>query len=395
MQELLLAKYGEIALKGLNRSSFEAVLLKTIRRRVAIAGKFKVYKAQSTIYIEPEEPNVDLDRACTLLQRVFGLAAIHRACITQKDFGAICSDAVVYLHEALRRAGTFKVSAKRADKSFSLNSMELSRELGGYLLEQFPHLQVTMENPDVTVVVEVRDFAAYIHCGKIDAAGGMPTGTSGRAAVMLSGGIDSPVAAHQMAKRGLELCGVHFMSPPYTSEHARDKVVRLAGRISRYTGNFPLLCVPFTAVQLAIRDQAPEAYFTILMRRSMVRITELLCEMEHCEAMITGESLAQVASQTLQAIRCTDAAAAIPILRPLIGMDKNEIIAIARSIDTFEISIEPYEDCCTVFTPSHPKTKPKLEDVLQAEAKIESLAALEAAAAQAYAVSVLHFFDEE
>jgi thiamine biosynthesis protein ThiI len=393
MKELLLAKYGELALKGLNRSGFEAQMLKTIRRRVESCGDFKVYKAQSTVYIEPWQQGCDIDTALERLTKVFGIAAICRAGTTQKNFADICADTRAYLGPKLDRAKTFKVLAKRADKTFPMDSMELARELGGYLLSAFPHLSVRMDAPDVTVTVEIRDFAAYIHSGKIKAAGGMPTGTSGRAAVMLSGGIDSPVAAWMMAKRGLDLCGVHFMSPPYTGERARDKVVRLAKKISAYTTNFPLLCVPFTETQLAIRDGAPEEYFTILMRRSMVRITQQLCERECCGAMITGESLAQVASQTLQAIQCTDAAASLPILRPLIGMDKVEIMALSRAIDTYDISIEPYEDCCTVFTPRHPKTKPKLEEVLKAEADIRGLSALEQEAAENFSVQVLHFSD--
>ncbi len=392
MSEILLAKYGELALKGLNKGTFESALLKTIRRRVETAGNFKVYRAQSTIYIEPLNNECDVDKACEMLKRVFGISAINRAIITEKNFEKICADAVGYLDKELSRSRTFKVSAKRSDKSFPLNSMEIGRDLGEYILERYPNLSVVMNEPDLHVVVEIRDFAAYVHSGKIDAAGGMPSGTSGRAAVMLSGGIDSPVAAYMMAKRGLDLCGVHFMSPPYTSERAQDKVVRLAGIVSRYCGNLPLFCVPFTEVQVAIKNGCPEEFFTILMRRSMVRITEMICEKEGCDAMITGESLAQVASQTLLAIGCTDEAANIPVLRPLIGMDKNEIIAISRKIETFETSIEPYEDCCTVFTPKHPKTKPKLREILEAENKL-NISELEKEAANNYTVKVLHFDD--
>ncbi len=392
MKEILLAKYGELALKGLNKGTFESALLKTIRRRTGAAGNFKVYKAQSTIYIEPLDDAADVTKACDMLSRVFGLSAIDRALIVEKDFDKICAAAADYLAPQLEAARTFKVSAKRSDKTFPLDSMEIGRRLGYYLGERFSHLEADMKHPDVHVVVEVRDFAAYIHSGNLPAAGGMPTGTSGRAAVMLSGGIDSPVAAYMMAKRGLDLVGVHFMSPPYTSERALDKVVRLAGLVSRWCGNLPLLCVPFTDVQLAIKENGPEDLFTILMRRSMVRITNLLCEKELCGAIITGESLAQVASQTLGAIGCTDEAAAVPVLRPLIGMDKNEIIAISRRIGTFDTSIEPYEDCCTVFTPKHPKTKPKLDEVLRAE-KILSLAALEKKAADEYTIKMLHFYD--
>ena len=392
MKEIMLAKYGELALKGLNRSTFEAALLKTIRRRVSYSGNFKVYKAQSTVYIEPLDDAADISDACSKLKKVFGLSALNRALITEKDFDAICRDTVEYLGRELGSAKTFKVSAKRSDKKFPMDSMELSRELGGYILSKYPHLSVSMERPELNVVVEIRDFAAYIHSGKIEAAGGMPTGTSGRAAVMLSGGIDSPVATYMMAKRGLDLCAVHFMSPPYTGERALDKVVRLAGILSGYCGNLALLCVPFTDTQLAIKNGCPEELFTILMRRSMVRITNLICEKEHCDAMITGESLAQVASQTLLAIGCTDEAGAVPILRPLIGMDKTEIIEIARRIGTFETSIEPFEDCCTVFTPKHPKTKPKLEDIKKAESAVD-LQSLERTAAQNYSVRMLHFFD--
>jgi thiazole biosynthesis/tRNA modification protein ThiI len=393
MGEILLAKYGELALKGLNRGSFEAPLLKTIKRRVATAGEFRVYKAQSTVYIEPQSESCDIGLAALLLSRVFGIAAINRALVTNKNFDEICRDAEGYLGARLAKAQTFKVQAKRADKTFPMDSMELARELGGYLISRFPHLGVSMSEPDITVVIEIRDFGAYLHSGNIPAAGGMPTGTSGRAAVMLSGGIDSPVAAYMMAKRGVELCGVHFMSPPYTSDRALDKVVRLAKKISGYTGNLPLLCVPFTETQLAIRDNAPEDYFTVLMRRSMVRIIGQICQKESCGAIITGESLGQVASQTMDAIKCTDAASSIPILRPLIGMDKTEIIALSRKIDTFDISIEPYEDCCTVFTPKHPKTKPKLAAVEQAENGILHLAELENNAAESYTVKMLHFFD--
>ncbi len=394
MQEILLAKYGEVALKGLNKSSFEAQMLKVIRRRVERCGSFKVYKAQSTVYVEPQNEDADIDKAQIQLMWVFGLSAINRAVVCEKNCDIICNEAARYLEKDLRAAKTFKVRAKRSDKSFPLDSMALARTVGGYLLSVYPHLSVTMDAPDLVVTVEVRDYAAYIHTGNIEAAGGMPTGTSGRAAVMLSGGIDSPVAAYQMAKRGLDLIAVHFMSPPYTGERALDKVVRLAQVISRYTGNVALFCVPFTEVQLAIRDGASQIYFTVLMRRSMVRITEKICALEHAGAIITGESLAQVASQTLQAIHCTNAAAGIPILRPLIGMDKNDIVTQARKIGTFEISIEPYEDCCTVFSPKHPKTKPNLDDVLAAEQGIPNLNELEQIAATNYTVKMLHFFDE-
>ncbi len=392
MKEILLAKYGEIALKGLNKSGFETALVKTIRRRTEKLGDFKIYKAQSTIYVEPLDERADVDAACDALKRVFGVSAINRARITEKNFETICKDAADYLKDDLARAKTFKVCAKRADKSFPMNSMEISAELGGYLLERFPNLRADMDEPELTVVVEVRDYAAYIHSGKIPAAGGMPTGTSGRGAVMLSGGFDSPVAAWMMAKRGMDICGVHFMSPPYTSERALDKADRLAAVIARWCGNFALLCVPFTETQVAIRDNCPEQLFTVLMRRSMIRITNLICEREHCAAMITGESLGQVASQTIGALKCTDDAAAYPVFRPLIGMDKLDIIELSRRIGTYDISKEQFEDCCTVFTPKHPKICPKLEDILKAEAMVD-LAPYERAAADNYQVRMKHFWD--
>ena len=392
MKETLLAKYGEIALKGLNRNMFENSLLKTIRRRVHDAGDFKVYAAQSTVYIEAKNDEADIDEAEVQLSRIFGLSAICRAMVVEKDIDAICAGAAEYVKKELQNARTFKVTTKRSDKKFPLTSMEISRLVGGYLLSKYHNVKVTMDNPDVTVTVEVRDYMAYIHTGNKPAAGGLPTGTSGRAAVMLSGGIDSPVALYMMAKRGIDPVAIHFMSPPYTSERAHDKVMRLTGILSRYVGNLALLSVNFTEVQVAIRDRCPDELFTVIMRRSMLRIANILCEKEKCGALITGESLAQVASQTLSAIVCTDEASALPVLRPLIGMDKTEIISVAEKIDTMSTSIEPYEDCCTVFTPKHPKTQPKLEAVLAAEAAAD-LADLEKKAAADYTVKMFHFFD--
>lgn len=392
MKEIILAKYGELALKGQNRSQFEAQLLKTIKKRVATAGNFKVYKAQSTVYVEPEDEAASIEGALSLITKIFGISAVNRALITEKDVDIIAKDAIDYLKEPLQNARTFKVEGKRADKSFPLTSMQLAAEIGGKILEAYPHLSVDVKHPEAEVVVEIRDYAAYIHSGKIEAAGGMPTGTSGRAAVMLSGGIDSPVAAYMMAKRGLQIVGIHFMSPPYTSEQAHDKVVQLAKKLSLYAGDFPLLSVPFTDVQVKIQRDCPAPLFTVLMRRSMMRITEMLCEKEHCGAMITGESLAQVASQTLDAIACTDAATSLPVLRPLIGMDKVEITALARKIDTYDTSILPYEDCCTVFTPKHPKTKPRLDEVVEAERQ-GNYFDLEKEAAEKYTVKMLHFDD--
>ncbi len=379
MKELILIKNGEIALKGLNRTTFEDVLLKNIRRKLADLGKFRCYKAQSTMYIEPQEDGIDLDEAVDRVRKVFGIAALTRACIVEKDFEDIKAKTVEYLKETLSEASTFKVEAKRSDKTFPMNTPQICTELGGYLLEQFPGLTVDAHNPQVTVMVEIRDFAAYIHAGQIEGAGGMPVSTSGRAMLLVSGGIDSPVAGYMMAKRGMEVLAVHFVSPPYTSERAKLKVITLCEKMSAYCGRMQLFIVPFTKMQEAIRDNCPEELFTVIMRRMMMKIAEKLAQRSDCAALITGESLAQVASQTVQAIACTDVACQMPVLRPLIGMDKEEIIRIARKIDTFETSILPYEDCCTVFTPKHPRTRPKLAMVEEAEAAFDFAPMLEEA----------------
>ena len=379
MKELILIKNGEIALKGLNRTTFEDVLLKNIRRKLADLGKFRCYKAQSTMYIEPQEDGIDLDEAVDRVRKVFGIAALTRACIVEKDFEDIKAKTVEYLKETLSEASTFKVEAKRSDKTFPMNTPQICTELGGYLLEQFPGLTVDVHNPQVTVMVEIRDFAAYIHAGEIEGAGGMPVSTSGRAMLLVSGGIDSPVAGYMMAKRGMEVLAVHFVSPPYTSERAKLKVITLCEKMSAYCGRMQLFIVPFTKMQEAIRDNCPEELFTVIMRRMMMKIAEKLAQRSDCAALITGESLAQVASQTVQAIACTDVACQMPVLRPLIGMDKEEIIRIARKIDTFETSILPYEDCCTVFTPKHPRTRPKLAMVEEAEAAFDFAPMLEEA----------------
>ena len=384
MKEIIMCYQGEMALKGLNRASFEAVLSKAMRWRVKELGEYQVYKAQSTMYVEPRDDRAqaNMDLAYDRVSKVFGLAALSRAAVCEKTMEAIKETAVEYLGEQLRQARTFKVEAKRADKSFPLKSPELSRELGGYLLSRFHHLKVDVHNPDLVVMVEVRDYGAYVHGPKVPGPGGLPVGTSGRAMTMLSGGIDSPVAAWYMARRGLALHHIHFASPPYTSQAAQDKVKTLAEIISPYTGSCVLYVVPYTQPQEYIRDHAPDVLFTVLMRRSMMRIANRIAKEIDAKALVTGESLAQVASQTLHALACTDAAQDLPILRPLIGMDKTEITAVARRIGTFETSILPFEDCCTIFTPPHPKTKPTLEEIETAEANMPQLAQLEEQAAQ-------------
>ena len=382
-QELILIKIGEIALKGLNRRTFEEVLMKNIKRHLAPLGKFEVKSAQSAIYVRPLDEDVDLDDACEKIGKVFGIVSYSRACLAKKDMNDINRTAAEYLKEELEDAATFKVEAKRSDKAFPLKSPEICAETGGYLLEKFPGLSVDVHQPEATVTVEIRDFGAYVHGKAKRGAGGMPVGTGGKAAVLISGGIDSPVAAWMMAKRGVELTAVHFASPPYTSERAEEKVKELLARVSEYSGRMRLFTVPFTKIQETIQARCPEELFTIIMRRMMIKIASHIGMREGCAALITGESLGQVASQTIHAIACTDAAASLPVFRPLIGMDKEEIVRISRQIGAFEISIQPYEDCCTVFTPKHPRTRPVLKYVELAESSVDWEEMLQEAAGQA------------
>ena len=366
MKEIFLIKNGEIALKGNNRGRFEDVLMRNIRRRLRSLGEVKIRKSQSTIVVEPPE-GMDMEDAADIISKIFGIAAYSRAAVVKKDFAEIAEVAPVYLHDQLMEAKKFKVEARRSDKTFPMNSPQISCELGAVLLEKFPHLTVDVHNPDVTVTVEVRDYGAYIRGNQLPGAGGLPIGTSGRAMLLISGGIDSPVSGYMMAKRGISLNAIHFASPPYTSERARQKVLDLMSAMTPYCGAMGMYIAPFTEIQEMIRDHCPEDYFTMVMRRMMMRIAEKIALREECSALITGESVAQVASQTLQALASTEDVCTLPVLRPVIGMDKKEIIAIAERIGTFDISIEPFEDCCTVFTPKHPKTKPKLELVREVE----------------------------
>lgn len=369
MKEIILIKNGELVLKGLNRNTFEDVLIKNMRKALHELGEFKFTKSQSTIMVESLD-NADLDDAVGVLKKVFGIAALSRACCAPKDLEEIQKLTVDYLKEELEDAKTFKVEAKRSDKKFPYKSPEICREVGGYVLSKFHHLKVNVHNPDVTITVEVRDNYAFIRGNNIKGAGGMPVGTSGRAAILISGGIDSPVAGYMMAKRGVELVAVHFASPPYTTELAELKVMELLHRVAKYSGPITTYVVPFTEIQEKIRDCCPEEYFTIIMRRYMMKISQMLAEHQNCHALITGESVGQVASQTIYALACTDAVVTMPVFRPCIGMDKDEIVTVSRKIDTFETSIQPYEDCCTVFTPKHPRTRAKLDDVIRAEAGI-------------------------
>ena len=370
MKEIIMCFAGELALKGLNKATFETMLIKQIRQRIDRFGDFEISRAQSTFYIRPLSDDIDIDEVYDKVKKVFGIASLTKAVECEKDFDRISELAPVCLADRLAEAKTFKVRAKRSDKDFPMTSPEIGRELGHVILEKFPHLKVDVEDPELTVMVEIRDFGAYIHAGKDSGAGGMPVTSSGKGALMLSGGIDSPVAAWMMSKRGMSIMAVHFASPPYTSERAKQKVITLCEKLVDYTGEINLHVVPFTAAQEYIRDNGREDLFTILMRRSMLRITQMLAVHYGAKAIITGESLGQVASQTIDAIRATDESVSMPVFRPLIGMDKIEITEIARRIDTFETSILPYEDCCTIFTPAHPKTKPKLSEVLAAEEKM-------------------------
>lgn len=380
MKELILAYQGEMTLKGLNRGKFEARLAKTIRWRLEPLGKFKVYQAQSTVFIEPKEDGLDMDEAFRRVSHVFGIVKLSRAVECPKDFAAICETTEAYLGETLRGIRTFKVEAKRADKTYPMKSPEICRELGAYLLDKHHHLRVDVHNPQLEIMVEIRDYAAYVHGPKVEAAGGLPVGTSGRALNLLSGGIDSPVAGYMVAKRGVELDGLYFESPPYTGEQAKEKVVALAQTLADYTGRMYLNTISVTEIQETLMQKCDEKLFTLLLRRFMMRLAERTAQTIGAGALVTGESVGQVASQTMPALGVTDAAVAMPVFRPCIGLDKEEIIVRARQIGTFDISALPYEDCCTVFTPRHPNTRPVLEDILENESRID----VDALAARAY-----------
>ena len=379
MKEVILIKNGELALKGLNRQTFEDILIKNIKHKINPLGALSIKKAQSTIYIEPREEDYPFDEALEGISKVFGIAAFTRALSLEKDMDKILEVAPDYLEEKLKNIKTFKVEAKRADKNFPYTSPEISRELGGRILARYPHLKVDVHNPDEIVMVEIRDYAAYVHGKQIKGAGGMPTGSAGRASVLISGGIDSPVAAYMMAKRGIRLSAIHFASPPYTSPRAELKVRQLLKKVSVYSGSINLAVVNFTEIQEQIGEKCPEELFTLIMRRFMMKIAQRIAQHGGSLALITGESVGQVASQTLPALAVTDSVVSMPVFRPVIGMDKDEIIEISRKIDTFETSIEPYEDCCTVFTPKHPRTRPKEEQLLEAEKNLDCEALIQRA----------------
>ena len=367
---MILLKQGEIVLKGQNRRFFEAKLLANLKRRLKPFGEFKVYSTQSTVYVEPLG-DCDMDGALEAAQMVFGFVGVTRALACEKDKDAIFEAAKKYLDEDLRSAKSFKVETRRSDKHFPMSSIQISQYVGGLLSDCYPEIEVDVHNPELLVHVEVRENSAYVHTRPLPGAGGMPVGSNGNAVTLLSGGIDSPVSSYMIARRGIHLVPVHFFSFPYTSEQAKEKVLELAKILTGYCGRLTVEIVPFTHIQEEIRANCPEEYFTLIMRRFMMRISEEIAKQNGCKALVTGENLGQVASQTMEALRVTEECVTLPVLRPLIGMDKTDIVQIARRIGTFDTSILPYEDCCTVFTPRHPRTKPKLEDVLKAESVLD------------------------
>ena len=373
MREIFLCKYGEIALKGANRSSFEALLVRELKFRLGHVGRFNIIKSQSVIRVEPAEEmtSEQLDTAYSLLRKTFGIVAVSRVAQTEKDFDAIAALAVEYLGEKLEGARTFKVETKRADKRFPMTSDAVSRELGGKILSRFNHLKVDVHNPQVLVKCEIRDDAAYIGAGQEQGAGGMPVGSNGRGLLLLSGGIDSPVAGWMMAKRGVKIEAVYYEAFPYTSIEAREKVIELAHIVAGWAGSIRLHIISLTEIEEEIAKRCTEDYFTLLLRRFMMTISEKIAIDSNCNALVTGESMGQVASQTIQALHVTNSAVNIPVFRPCIGLDKEEIVTYARRIGSFETSILPFEDCCTVFTPRHPKTKPTLGQVIHAERNLD------------------------
>ena len=393
MKEIYLLKLGEIVLKGANKRQFESRLRQNVRRRMKLYGNFDVYLMQSTLYVEPMDEECDVDGAWEACRSIFGVVSLCRCRPWEKNCDAIFEAIENYLGDDLDCARSFKVESKRSDKMFPMTSIQLSQEIGGRLAEAHPSVAVDVRNPDYTVFVEVRDLAAYVHGPAEPGAGGLPTGVGGRAMCLLSGGIDSPVAAYMIGKRGVEIEAVHFFSYPYTSQLAKDKVVELARLVTKYTGKMTVNIVSFTEIQEAIRDNCPEEFFTLIMRRFMMEISQRIAKHDGCGALITGENLGQVASQTMEAMGVTGAVADIPFFMPLIGFDKEEIVTIARKIGTMETSILPYEDCCTVFTPKHPKTKPTLGQVLHAERNLDREALIERALANVEKIKV-EYHDE-
>ena len=381
MNDIILLKQGEIILKGLNRREFENKLIDNIKRRLSEIGKFNVYALQSTIYAEPLE-DVNMEAALQAVKTVFGAFSVMRAAGCEKDKEKIVETIISYLGDEINAAKTFKVESKRADKQFPMSSIELSQYVGGEIHNRFPHLKPDMHNPELLINVEIRELAAYVHGPATRGAGGLPVGSGGRMVTLLSGGIDSPVASYMIAKRGVQLIPIHFYSFPYTSVKAKEKVVTLAKELTKYCGKLKIELVPFTKISEEIREKCPEGLITVIMRRFMMRIAERLARDNGCTALVTGDNLGQVASQTAEALAVSEQCVGIPVLRPLIAFDKRDIVDLAREIGTFETSILPFEDCCTVFTPKRPKTKPKLDEVEVAEMNLDIEALVEEALTQ-------------
>ena len=379
MNEMFLLKLGEMVLKGLNRHSFEDKLQANIHRRLNGLGRFRVYTRQSTTYVEPMEDSCDMDAAWEAMKKVFGVVGLSRARACDKDKDAILRACHEYLDDRLRSARTFKVETRRADKTFPMTSIQLSQYVGGELDELYPNLQVDVHHPELTVYVEIRDYAAFVHANPDPGAGGLPVGINGRAVSLLSGGIDSPVSSYMIAKRGVALEMVHFFSYPYTSPEAKEKVLELARLLTPWCGHLTVHVVPFTAIQEELRRSCPEEMFTLVMRRFMMRIAQRVAKRCGAKALVTGESLGQVASQTMDAMTVTGQVVSIPVLRPVVGMDKEEIVQISRKIGTYDTSILPYEDCCTVFTPRHPRLRPTVEEADAAETGLDIEAMVQAA----------------
>ena len=387
--EVILCKFGEVVLKGANRQNFESALVKELRRRASPFGTFKIYFKQSTVYVEPQDASCDMDGMYEVAKKVFGIVAVNRAAVCEKSMEAILETAEKYLPEKLRGKHTFKVEGKRSDKKFPYKSPEISARVGGVILSAVRGIRVDVKNPDVVVGVEVRDDFAYIRAGQEAGAGGLPLRSSGKGLLLLSGGIDSPVAGLMMAKRGMEIEALHFESFPYTSERAREKVLTLAQEMTEYCARLHVHVISLTHIQEVLRDNCTEDYFTLLLRVFMMRLAERCAREYRCGALITGESLGQVASQTLAALAVTDGQVNIPVFRPCIGLDKEEIVKKARAYGTFETAILPYEDCCTVFTPRHPKTQPRLEDVMAELKKVDFDSLIEEAYSSMYTVTKL------
>ena len=372
MREVLLVRYGEVFLKGQNRPFFLRKLVDHVKDAVQeVHGH--VWLSEGRIYVSDY---TDQDEAIRRVSRVFGVHSVSPAIEMEKDsFEAICAQAARMME---KKTGTFKVLAKRSDKQYPMDSPTIMREAGGYILDHVPQLSVDVNNPDHEITIEIRKLA-YLSVDRTMAVSGMPMGTNGKACLLLSGGIDSPVAGFMIAKRGVELCCVHYHSFPYTSERAKEKVLELARILSEYCGKMRVYIVPFTEIQMQIHEKCPENFTTLIMRRYMMRIAEILAKKDGAQALITGESIGQVASQTMEALGCTDEVVSMPVFRPCVGMDKSEIIERAEKIGTMETSSLPYEDCCTVFTPKHPATHPRKELVRRAEEKLDTKALIDAA----------------